>query len=482
MGVNARLVFYAPSQKVAEDAGAAAFARIAALDSIMSDYRPASELMRLCAHAGGPPVKVSPDLFRALRRAQDVSKQSNGAFDITVGPVVALWRAARKSGKLPDAAELARARKLVGWQKVHLDAKARTVRLDTPGMKLDLGGIGKGYAADAAQETLKRHGVTRAMVEMGGDIVVSGPPPGTNGWTVRVLNAGSDLVPTDLHLVNTAISTSGDTEQFVLIGGKRYSHLVDPRTGQALTSRVQVSLIAPNGTTSDPLTKALSILSPEASAKLLQRYPGTKSYIRVISDMAADAEGWDPLWDGKSLKGWKRTPFSGGGEVKIDPNFRGGAAAIITEAGSTLSGFNWTGDAPRTNYEISLEFMKITGNDFACGLTFPVGEKYASLILGGWGGGVVGISSIDGQDASENPTTKYRDFLPDQWRTVRLKVTPEKIEAWLDEKQIVDQELADKRISLRAGEIDQSVPIGISTYQTSAAYRNIKLRRLPAGR
>jgi thiamine biosynthesis lipoprotein len=282
MGVDARLVVYAPDQKTAEDACAAAFERIAALDSIMSDYRRDSELMRLCAKAGGPPVRVSPELFTVLRRAQRVSRESGGTFDVTVGPLVALWRQVRKTAVLPAPAEIERARRLVGWQKIRLDARTRSVRLTIRGMKLDLGGIGKGYADDEAQRVLKQHGIVRALVEMGGDIVVSGPPPGTDGWTIRVPNAGNDQGPTDLHLANQALSTSGDTEQFVVIGGHRYSHIVDPRTGQALTNRVQVSLIAPDGLTSDPLTKAMSILGEQARNKLLRAYPGVKVYLRVL--------------------------------------------------------------------------------------------------------------------------------------------------------------------------------------------------------
>lgn len=282
MGVDARFVVYAPDQPTAERACTAAFARIAALDSIMSDYRPNSELMRLCARAGGPPVRVSPDLFRVLRRAQEVSRQSDGAFDVTVGPLITLWRKARKTAVLPDPAELELARSRVGWQKIQLNEAARTVRLTVPGMKLDLGGIGKGYAADAAQRLLKDHGITRALVELGGDVVMTGAPPGTQGWKVRTPNAGDDQGPVDLHLEYCAISTSGDTIQFVVIGDRRYSHLVNPRTGQALTSRVQVTLIAPDGLTSDPLSKAVSILTEEERAQLLQSYPRVKAYVRVL--------------------------------------------------------------------------------------------------------------------------------------------------------------------------------------------------------
>jgi thiamine biosynthesis lipoprotein len=290
MGVDARLVVYAPDRATAEAACAAAFARIAALDSIMSDYRRDSELTRLCARAGGSPTRVSPDLFHVLRRAQEVARNSRGAFDVTAGPLIALWRTARKTGVLPDPAELGRARRLVGWQKLRLDERARTVRLTVRGMKLDLGGIAKGYAADGASRVLKEHGITRALVELGGDIVVSGPPPagyppkaGGDGWTIRVPNAADHRGPADLRFAHRAISTSGDTEQFAVIGGRRYSHVVDPRTGQALTNRVQVTLTAPDGLTADPLSTALCVLGGEDRTRLLKAYPGTTAYVRVLT-------------------------------------------------------------------------------------------------------------------------------------------------------------------------------------------------------
>ncbi len=188
---------------------------------------------------------------------------------------------------------------------------------------------------------------------------------------------------------------------------------------------------------------------------------------------------WKSLFDGKSLAGWKRTEFGGGGDVKIEPKFRDGLPAVKVESGAALSGFNWTGNAlPNTNYEIALEAMKLDGSDFFCGLTFPVEDSHASLILGGWGGGTVGISSIDNRDASENDTTRHIPFAKNQWFKIRVRVTPAKIEVWLDTKQIVDQEITGKKISLRPGEITNSVPLGISTYQTTGVFRSIKLRRI----
>ena len=280
MGVRARIVLYASDEAHAQEAARAAFDRIAYLEQVMSDYRPDSELMRLCAQAGGPPVRVSPELYYILRKSQDLSRRSDGAFDITVGPLIKLWRAARKSGKLPEQTEIGATMRLVGWQKVVIDPKSRTIRLETPSMQLDLGGIAKGYACEEAARVLRKQEITSALVEMGGDIVVSGPPPGTNGWQIDV---GGDSSRRML-LSNCAVSSSGDTEQFVELGGKRYSHVVDPKTGVGLTDRIAVTIIAPSGTLSDGLATAASVLGEEKGRAFLRQYPRVKAYVRRAAD------------------------------------------------------------------------------------------------------------------------------------------------------------------------------------------------------
>lgn len=279
MGIDARLVVYAPSRQIAEKACAAAFKRIAELDTCMSDYRRDSELNRLCRRAGRGPVAVSSDLFRVLERARLVSEQTGGAFDVTIGPLVRLWRQARKWRVLPLPDEVASAKRLVGYRMMRLDPKKRTVSLERPGMQLDLGGIAKGYAGDEAQRVLRAHGVRRALVGMGGDIVVSGPPPGTKGWTIRVPNASGDLTFADC-----AVSTSGDTEQFVELGGKRYSHVVDPRTGWAVTNRVQATVVAKDGFTSDPLSKIFALLGPRDARPVLRAHGVERFYVKVARD------------------------------------------------------------------------------------------------------------------------------------------------------------------------------------------------------
>lgn len=279
MGVDVRIVVYAPDQETAERACTAAFERFAELDTCMSDYRDDSELMKLCARAGGPPVKVSRDLYKVLARSQEVAQRSEGAFDVTCSPLVRLWRVARKTHVLPTQEALDKARTLVGWQKMRLDPRQRTVQLLMPGMQLDLGAIGKGYADDCAQEVLKRYGISHALVEAGGDMVVTDPPPGENGWKIEVPVSVTGAKTPIMELANVAVSTSGDAEQFVDIGGKRYSHILDPRTGQALTDRIVVTILARDGLTSDGLSTAVSVLGAEKGRALVKTYRGAKVYI-----------------------------------------------------------------------------------------------------------------------------------------------------------------------------------------------------------
>ena len=184
--------------------------------------------------------------------------------------------------------------------------------------------------------------------------------------------------------------------------------------------------------------------------------------------------GWTVLFDGTSLEGWRVTDFAGHGEVEVEKG------QIILRMGAMLTGVNLvaTNDLPATNYELALEAAKLEGSDFFCAVTFPVGESCCTFLLGGWGGGVVGISSIDGNDASLNETTKYMDFEKDRWYPVRVRVTPAKLETWIGDKQMVDVALEGKRISVRPGEIELSQPWGVAAWQTTGAVRNVRLRRL----
>ena len=177
------------------------------------------------------------------------------------------------------------------------------------------------------------------------------------------------------------------------------------------------------------------------------------------------------LFDGESLGQWKVTDFGGQGDVRVEDG------QIVLERGNDLTGIVWTGPVVRMNYELTLEAKRVQGNDFFCGLTFPVDANCCSLILGGWGGSICGISNLDYYDAANNETTRVIDFEKDRWYGVRVRVTPGKIEAWLDDQQIVDVQTAGRVIDTRV-EVDLSKPLGIATWQTTGAVRNVRLRKL----
>ncbi|HEY3220409.1 MAG TPA: FAD:protein FMN transferase [Gemmatimonadales bacterium] len=285
MGVAVRIVLYAADDAAARRAARAAYARIAALEAIMSDYRPESEVRRLAAMPGLD-IRVSEHLFAVLARALELARLSDGAFDPTVGPFVELWRAARRSGRLPERTALDSAAARVGWRKVHLDSATRSVRIDVGGMRLDLGGIAKGYILDQARAALAQEGVTRALLEAGGDITVGDPPPGLPGWRIEIPGAGECIRARSHTLANATVSTSGDTEQFVVIAGVRYSHVVDPHTGLGLTNRRQATVVAPDGATADGLATALTVLDEEQHAALLRAFPNVVAFRsrRCLSD------------------------------------------------------------------------------------------------------------------------------------------------------------------------------------------------------
>ncbi|HEX9564903.1 MAG TPA: FAD:protein FMN transferase [Gemmatimonadaceae bacterium] len=280
MGVPVRIVMYAPDTASARGAARAAFARIAALENIMSDYRPRSEL-RLLAEQPREWVPVSPELLAVLNRAVEIARLTGGAFDPTVGPLVALWREARRAGRLPDKAALARARERVGWMLLSVDVERRQVRLAVDSMQLDLGGIAKGFILQEALTALRAHGVSTALVEAGGDVVAGDAPPGQLGWEIEVAGADDEVTARARILSNSTIATSGATEQFVEIDGVRYSHVIDPRTGLGVTGSHVVTVIASDGALADAVATAAGVLGPGSAAMLSGRFPGMVLGFRV---------------------------------------------------------------------------------------------------------------------------------------------------------------------------------------------------------
>jgi hypothetical protein len=184
------------------------------------------------------------------------------------------------------------------------------------------------------------------------------------------------------------------------------------------------------------------------------------------------ADSWRMLFDGSSLSGWKVIDYAGAGEVTVDDG------SILLGMGAMLTGVAYTNPLPKIDYEVSLKAMKIDGSDFFCGLTFPVRDSFCTLIAGGWGGGLVGLSSLDNYDASENESSTFRAFEKNRWYAFRLRVTQSKIQAWLDGDPLIDVTITDRKISLRPGDIEMSVPFGISAWQTRAALRDVRFRTL----
>jgi len=199
--------------------------------------------------------------------------------------------------------------------------------------------------------------------------------------------------------------------------------------------------------------------------------------VAVRSSAAAESvpsdapPAWTSLFDGRTLGGWKSANFGGEGDVSVADK------RILLDFGDSLTGIVYTRPFPKQDYEIRLEAMRVDGIDFFCGLTFPVAESHCSLIVGGWAGAVVGLSSIDGRDASENETTQYRKFDEGKWYRLRVRVTAERIQCWIDDQQVIDQDIRGRRISTRA-EVEPSRPLGIAAWQTKAALRGIEFRRL----
>jgi hypothetical protein len=234
-----------------------------------------------------------------------------------------------------------------------------------------------------------------------------------------------------------------------------------------------IGLLAIVGCTSQPSKTRAQAAVQNAPTPASAARPSPETLLRRAAAQPSapfDGEGWRPLDDGKSLAGWRVTDFAGHGEVQRR------FGVIVLEPGDPMTGINGTKAMPRMNYEIGLDAMRVSGSDFLCGLTVPVGESYCSLIVGGWGGSLVGISSLDGQDASENETTSFMDFTAGRWYRIRLRVTEGKLEAWIDQQKVVDVVTTGRRISLRPGEIELSRPFGIAAYACTSGLRQIKVR------
>ncbi len=278
MGVPWTITVSSPDAALGRQAIAAAFAEIARVERVLSDYDAESELSRLATRAAqSEPISVSDDLWRVLVAAEEFRRRTDGGFDITVGPLTSLWRQSRRSGRLPRADKLAAARAAVGSGTIELLPERQAVRLPKPGTRLDPGGIGMGYAADRAIDRLESLGIAAALIDASGDVVVSGPPPGSPGWRIQVAPLEPGGEAETLVLSHAAVTTSGDAYQAVTIDGTRYSHIVDPRTGLGVPGPAAVTVIAADATTADALATAASVLGPDAASAVIATYPETSA-------------------------------------------------------------------------------------------------------------------------------------------------------------------------------------------------------------
>jgi len=272
MGTLLELLVYAPDRPRADRAMDRAFAEVARLEATLSTYRPDSDVSRLNRAPAGQPVGVSPEVVALLAKSREFSEMTHGAFDVTVGPLIALWRSAAEADVLPSVEALAAARVRVGLH--HLAVGGGTVRRLHEGVEVDFGGIGKGYALDRAAEVLRAEGIDAALLNFGGQVLVAGLPPDKTCWTVEVRDPRDPWNPalhlSALRLVAGSVSTSADYARGLTIAGRPYSHIIDPRTGQPVAGMQSVTVIAPTAAEADALSTALYVLGPEDGRRLAE--------------------------------------------------------------------------------------------------------------------------------------------------------------------------------------------------------------------
>jgi thiamine biosynthesis lipoprotein len=248
-------------------AATAAFHEIRRVESLLTIHQTNSELARVNATAAHAPVRVSEELFFVVETALRIAEQTDGSFDVTIRPVADLWGFIWKEYRLPSAIELTNALRHVGFRHVELDRAQRTIRFRQPGGSIDLGGIGKGYAVDRALEILRQHGVTNALVRAGGDLRVIGAPPGESAWRVQIEDPAKSGQRTTIMLRDAAVSTSGNYENFFVVDGRRYAHVLNPRTGLPVENVAACSVIAQSCIESDAMATALMVLGPQRTVE-----------------------------------------------------------------------------------------------------------------------------------------------------------------------------------------------------------------------
>jgi FAD:protein FMN transferase len=289
MGTIFTIYVYAADSEHADADCNAAFDEIDRIEDALSNYRDTSELSRVNREAAATEVTVDPEVFALLRTALHYSELSDGAFDVTVGPLMRAWGFFRGQGKFPTKGELARAREDVSWRNVRLNEATRTVRFARAGVELDLGGIGKGYAVDRVAGLLRDAGINAALIDAGSSTLYAiGAPPGRPGWRVRVglpkartggvRSTAARPTLSAVMLRDESLSTSGSYEKFFRLNGRVYCHIMDPRTGRPVEGMLQTSVIAPDATTTDALSTTFFVLGPGRARAMLAKMPNFSAF------------------------------------------------------------------------------------------------------------------------------------------------------------------------------------------------------------
>ncbi len=440
MGVEARLVLYARDAGVAESAARAAFARMERVNQALSDYLVEGEVARLERRAGRGSTGASSDLLAALDRSLAVARESGGAFDVTVGPLVRLWRDSRRTGRRPAAGAVAAARSRVGFEKVVVDHTTRSISLAIEGMALDFGGIGKGYAADRALDVLRAYGAGAALIDFGGDLTLGDAPPGRSGWRVR---SGCGVTDRVHEIANAAIATSGDTEQHVVIDGVRYSHVLDPRAGEPLRDAPCVSVIAQDGATADALASAVSVLGAFEGRALARRL-GATAFV--------DDPRFRPLFDGRTLDAFDVEPRDA-----HDTSWTIEDGAVVGRVGSDRDASLAT-RAAFSDFELSIDVAAVRPTDFdvivraaEAGAGVPVSRCAAIGWARGW-------NHLD----------------------VRVTGTEPFVETWWNGARVIEDGRTDGTTSAaRSGSIALRIPGTAAGVARAVRFRGLHVRVLP---
>lgn len=286
LGGTYRITLYAPDRPTADDAIAAAFARLDVLDSALNVERPGSEIAMLNGAGDGKAVRIGDDLFAVLQRAQRLAASTRGAIDVTAGPYVDLWSRAAREARAPSRAELEQTRLRVGWDKLRLDAIERSATLTVSRMRLDPGGLVRGYAADEVFRELRRHGCDRARVDAGNVILAGTPPPGRNGWDVLVPGFARRGQASAVTITNTALARAGvalSGDRGTLVFAPAVARGVDPTSGRALEGRVGVVVLAGSGASAESVATAALVMGPGGADALAEAEPGAR--IRFRNDL-----------------------------------------------------------------------------------------------------------------------------------------------------------------------------------------------------